>query len=89
MSYVPDYAGAPGDLDGVLAHLLHGAVAADVKEVGLKVLTVAAWVSSNQEQRTPGVRAENFILSTIIFMSFPHNKFLFEPQYEILNICAT
>ena len=62
MSYVPDYAGAPGDLDGVLADLLHGAVAADVKEVWLEVLAVAAWVSSNQEEGTPGIFSWVFLI---------------------------
>ena len=33
MGHMPDNAAAPGDLDGVLADLLHRAVAAHVEEV--------------------------------------------------------
>ena len=49
-------AAAPGDLDGVLADLLHRAVAAHVEEVGLEVLTVGARLPANQEQRTSEMR---------------------------------
>ena len=49
-------AAAPGDLDGVLADLLHRAVAAHVEEVGLEVLAVTARLSTHQEQRTSETR---------------------------------
>ena len=56
MGDVSDYADPPGDLDGVLADLLHGAVAAHVKQIGLEVLSAGARLSSHQEQRTSEVR---------------------------------
>ena len=58
MSHVADNAAAPGDLDGVLADLLHRAVAAHVEEVGLQVLAVTAGLSAHQEQRTSEIPAE-------------------------------
>ena len=56
MCHMADNAAAPGDLDGVLADLLHRAVAAHVKQIGLEVLSAGARLSSHQEQRTSEVR---------------------------------
>ena len=56
VSHMTHNAAAPGDLDGVLADLLHRAVAAHVEEVWLEVLTVAARLPPNQEQGTSEIR---------------------------------
>ena len=41
VGHMSHYAHPPGDLDRVLAHILHRAVAAHVEQVGLEVLTVS------------------------------------------------
>ena len=67
MSHVADNAAAPGDLDGVLADLLHRAVAAHVEEVGLQVLAATARLSAHQEERTSGIFSCFFIIEIFLF----------------------
>ena len=67
MSHVADNATAPRDLDGVLADLLHRAVAAHVEEVGLQVLAVTARLPTHQEQRTSEIFSGFFIIEIFLF----------------------
>ena len=73
MRHMTNDAAAPGDLDGVLADLLHRAVAAHVEEVGLEVLAVAARLPAHQEERTSEKRAEFLSLpASALFVFFHH-----------------
>ena len=57
LGYMTHNAHAPVDLDHLLAHLLHRAVAAHIKQVGLQVLAVGPGLSSNQKQGTSRKRS--------------------------------